>query len=146
VASPADAADADLVLGGRLRSTEFDVYLTSYALGAPGVLLWWLNLPIGSDDATVKIDLSLRTRDGQEVWSFPLKARASHLFTLYSSDAGISGLSSRFRVEIKRYGSNDLGIDGDSLWAFHAEALRAGMEPAKASLREWLVRSGELKP
>jgi len=164
IASAADAGDADLVLGGSLRSTELDVYATSYMLGMPGVALWVLPIPCASTAATIQIDLSLRTPKGQEVWSFPVKARASHMFTLYNEwGAEVVSPSPRAKrrypdslptddpsihgdLEIKRYGSNDLGIDGDSLWAYHAEALRAGMEPAKASLRDWLSQSHDLNP
>jgi hypothetical protein len=47
-------------------------------------------------------------------------------------------VSNRMRLEIKRYGSNDEGIDGDSLWAYHASAIRSGMEPVKRSLSAFL--------
>jgi hypothetical protein len=169
IASAADAGDADFVLGGSLRSTGLDVYATSYMLGMPGVLLWLLPIPCASTAATIQIDLSLRTPKGQEVWSFPVKARASHMFTLYDSwgaelvspsprpvahgKAAVKGYPDSLPaadpsgdLEIKRYGSNDLGIDGDSLWAYHAEALRAGMEQAKASLRDWLAQPHSVNP
>ena len=58
------------------------------------------------------------------------------MFTLYNS-AGKS-TSSQHRIEIKKYGSNDFGIDGNSYWAYHAEALRSGMAGAKASMAEAL--------
>jgi hypothetical protein len=49
--------------------------------------------------------------------------------------------SSSFRIEIKRYGGNNLGIDGDSLWAYHAEALRAALGEAKESLASHLAKA-----
>jgi len=137
VADEARANDYDLVLRGTLRSSEFDIYATSYMLGMPGVLLWFLPIPIGKDAATVAIDLSLEDPSGATLWSHSFSERADKIFTLYNS-AGKS-TSSRYRIEIKRYGSNDLGIDGDSYWAYHAEALRRGMAGAKASMVEALI-------
>jgi len=131
-ASEADAPDADLFLSGALRSTEFDIYFTSYMLGMAGVLLWFLPIPMGKDKATVSLDLVLRDRAGNTLWSHSSKQQASKMFTMYNS-AGES-TSSEYRIEIKRYGGNKLGIDGDSLWAYHAEALRAALGDAKESL------------
>ena len=129
---PAAAAGCDLVLSGTLRSTEFEIYASSYLLGAAGVLLWILPIPLGKDAATVAIDLELRDAAGSAVWSHAFSERASRLFTLYDSSG--KSTSSRYRIEITRYGSNRLGIDGDSLWAYHAEALRKGMGGVKESL------------
>jgi hypothetical protein len=130
------AAGADLVLGGVLRSTEFDVYATSYMLGMPGVLLWLLPIPMGSNAATVDADLALRDSGGKQVWSHHLQGRASQLYTMYNAGGG--AVSSKYRLDIKRYGDNDEGIDGDSLWAFHASALRQAMVPARESLAAFL--------
>lgn len=128
---------ADLVLSGSLRSTEFDVYASSYMLGAAGVLLWYLPLPVGRDKATVSMDLILRDRAGRELWSHPVSKSASKIFTMYNSTG--ESTSSRYRITIKRYGSNDLGIDGNSLWAYHAEAVRAAVGEAKSSMAEYLA-------
>ena len=135
----ADATGADLVLSGALRSTEFDVYASSYMLGIVGVLLWLVPVPVGKVKATVSLELTLRDQTGAQVWSHASSRTASKLFTLYNSDG--ESTSSPYRVEIKRYGSNDLGIDGDSLWAYHAEALRAVVGEAKASLATHLAQA-----
>ncbi|HXV35572.1 MAG TPA: hypothetical protein VEC18_00390 [Myxococcota bacterium] len=137
VSDEKSASEHDLVLRGVLRSTEFDIFASSYMLGMPGVLLWFLPIPIGKDAATVAIDLTLQDDSGDTLWSYSFSERAGKLFTLYNS-AGKS-TSSRYRIEIKRYGSNDLGIDGNSYWAYHAEALRRGMEKAKISLAETIL-------
>ena len=131
------ANEHDLVLRGILRSTEFDIYVSSYMLGMPGVLFWLLPIPVGKDAATVAIDLSLEDDSGATLWSYSFSERADKVFTLYNS-AGKS-TSSQYRIEIKRYGSNDFGIDGNSFWAYHAEALRRGMAGAKASMAEALL-------
>jgi TonB family protein len=71
------------------------------------------------------------------VWSHTLSGKGSRIFTLYNS--GGAPISSRYSLEIKRYGSNDEGIDPVSLWAYHASALRSGMEDAKRSLATFLA-------
>lgn len=138
--TPEGTPDADYILSGKLKATEFDVNATSYMLGMPGVLLWLLPIPIGSNTAEVQIDLALLDRSGRTVWEYPLRGNAGKIFTLYNS--GGAPVSNVFSLEIKRYGSNDKGIDGDSLWAYHADALRSGMGDAKRSLAEYLATQG----
>lgn len=134
---PEGEGDGDYVLAGKLRKTEFDVNATSYMLGMAGVLLWLVPIPIGSNSAEVHIDLVMRDRAGQTVWQYPLRGDAGQWFTLYNS--GGAPVSNRLALEIKRYGSNDKGIDPNSLWAYHADALRGGMAEAKASLAQYLA-------
>jgi hypothetical protein len=124
--------DADYVLVGKLESTEFDVYATSYMLGMVGVLLWILPLPIGKNKATVGAYLRLLDRSGQQVWAGELKGEGSRIFTLYNSNG--APVTNSMMLEIKRYSGNDAGIDGDSLWAYHAAALRSGMKGVKESM------------
>ncbi len=139
---PEGTADADYVLSGKLHKTEFDVNMTSYMLGMAGVLLWLAPIPMASNTAEVHIDLLLRDRSGETVWQYPLRGDARRIYTLYNS--GGAPVSNRLTLEIKRYGSNDKGIDGDSLWAYHADALRSGMAEAKVSLAQFFAsqRSG----
>jgi hypothetical protein len=131
--------DYDYVLDGELTSTEFDQYATSYMLGMAGVLLWILPIPCGEHTATVAANLYLRDRNGHVVWEHKLSGEGSRIFTMYNS--GGAPVSSRYRLEIKRYGSNDEGIDGDSLWAYHASATRSGMEDMKKSLAAFLSQA-----
>jgi hypothetical protein len=126
------------VLDGELKSTEFHVNATSYMLGVAGVLLWLLPIPNGSNTADVEADLRLLDPGGKVVWQDTIAGRGRRIFTLYNS--GGAPVSSRMRLEIKHYGSNDEGVDGDSLWAYHASAIRSGMEPVKRSLAEFLGR------
>ena len=133
--------DADYVLEGNLESTEFDVYTTSYMLGMAGVLLWLLPLPMGKNEATVDAELRLLDRSGQSVWSDKLEGEGSRIFTLYNS--GGAPVTNRMMLEIKRYSRNDAGIDGDSLWAYHAAALRSGMSGIKASLSAFFDATAE---
>jgi len=73
------------------------------------------------------------------MWSHSSSHTASKIFTLYNSH-GASTSSSR-RIEIKKYGSNRIGKDGNSLWAYHAEALRASVGEAKVSMAEYFART-----
>lgn len=139
--------DVDYVLAGSLESTAFNVYTTSYGLGMAGVLLWFLPIPIGKQEGNVEIGLSLSDRSGREVWSERLSGEGSRIYTLYNS--GGAAISSRYSLEIKRYGRNKEGIDGDSLWAYYASAVRAGMVDIKTSLASFLAKdemSTDLKP
>lgn len=130
-------ADVDYVLEGSLESTAFNVYTTSYGLGMAGVLLWILPIPMGQQEGNVEISLSLRDRSGQKVWSDRLIGEGSRFYTMYNS--GGAGISSRYSLEIKRYGNNDEGIDGDSIWAYYASAMRTGMKDIKESLASFLA-------
>lgn len=129
--------DADLVLGGTIVSTRFVSSATAYLLGAPGLALWLTGLPSGRDTIEMAIDLTLRDRDGVVLWQYPLRAQASRVVDLYTRGHQLStGTGS---LSIPRYGDNDKGIDPDSLWAFHGEALRAGMAAARRSLADHLA-------
>lgn len=124
--------DADFVLNGALRSTEFGVYSTSYGLGMAGVLFWFAPIPIGANAGSVEADLQLSDNEGNSIWSARLEGRRSKWFTLYNS--GGAAISSRFSLEITKYGRNKEGIDPESSWAYHASAIRSGMEDVKSSL------------
>jgi hypothetical protein len=129
--------DVDYVLEGVLESTEFNLYVTSYMLGMVGVLLWILPIPNGKQVGTVEIAFSLQDRSGAEVWADRLTGSGSRTYTMWNGGGG--AISSRYSLEIKRYGRNDEGIDGDSLWAYYASALRTGMGAVKESLASFLA-------
>jgi hypothetical protein len=130
--------DADLVLGGTIVSTRFTTTTTSYLLGMPGVLLWLSGLPNGRDTIEMAIDLELRDRAGAVQWRYPLRAAATRIFDLYTS-GGHQLSTGTGSLSIPSYGENDKGIDPDSLWAFHSEALRTGMAAARQSLARYLA-------
>jgi hypothetical protein len=125
-------ADADLVLSGDLKGTALDTTYTSYCLGMVGVLLWILPIPLGRTTGHVEATLKLTEPNGKEVWSDQLTGKSKRTYTLYNS-AG-KAISSVFSLEIRRYGKNKEGVDGDSFWAYHASALRRGMVDVKRSL------------
>lgn len=129
--------DADYVLSGDLKSTNFDYAISSYMLGMAGVLLWLLPIPLGKNRATVEVPLVLTDKSGTKLWSHNLQGTSHKTFMLYNS-AG-KALSSVFSLEIRRFGKNDEGVDGDSFWAYHASAVRAGMVETKQSLAQFLA-------
>jgi len=138
LSDPEQAVDGAYVLDGELQSTELDLNRTSYLLGPVGVLLWVVPIPLGTTTADVKADLRLLDPSGKVVWQDELEGRGRRMYTMYNS--GGRPISSVMALEIKHYGNNDEGIDGDSLWAYHASALRSGMEPVKESLAQYLSR------
>lgn len=136
VVADEQVSDFDFVLAGELKSTPFDRSITSYMFGAPGVLLWIIPMPIGKNEAAVNIDLKLKDRDGKEVWTYTLTEESRKLFTMYHS---VEYPTTIFGLEITSYGSNNEGIDPESIWAYHASALRKGMAGAKRSLAAFLA-------
>jgi hypothetical protein len=48
-------------------------------------------------------------------------------------------ISSPYRARIHHFGENSKGIDPDSLWAYHADAMRSGMRSCRESLAQFLV-------
>ncbi len=128
---------AHLLLGGELRSTAYDIYATSYMLGVPGVLLWLLPIPAGWSRATVDADLRLVDSSGDRIWECRVFGESTAIRTLYNSGNAAS-TSSRYRVSIQHFGRNAKGIDPDSLWAYHSDAMRKGMEECRPSLAQRL--------
>jgi hypothetical protein len=133
---PSQAGDADLILSGRLDSTEFDNNQTNLGLSFPGIILWILPFPYFWQSATVQASLVLQDRRNVAVWHGDLRGDTTRIFTGYGWGAPIS---SRPTLVIKRYGTNDLGIDPDSFWAYHAESLRSGMATIKPSMMHALA-------
>lgn len=132
-------SDADLVLSGDLKTTALDTTFTSYCLGMVGVLLWILPIPMARTTGHVEAALKMTEPSGKEVWSDQLAGKSKRTYTMYNS-AG-KAISSVFSLEIKRYGKNKEGVDGDSFWAYHASALRGGMVDVKRSLFKKMTAS-----
>ena len=123
--------DADYVLNGSLESTQFNTHMSSYMLGMPGVLLWLLPIPMQSHDVTVKGTLLLKNLSNQEISSYQLSGSANKWFTMYSSKASIA---STMTMTISKYGKNKEGIDAQSIWAYHASALRNAMQEVRSEM------------
>ncbi len=73
----------------------------------------------------MEVELDLRTPEGRKLWSARAKGRAGRFFWLYTPNAKVGG---NFGLEVYRYKRNRYEIDRNSLWAYHADALRKAME------------------
>lgn len=73
--------DADLVIRGTLYASTWNRLFTTYMLGAPGGVLWFLGAPMGSTTTTVKMDLKLTPADGTTptLWSFTMRFQDRHV-------------------------------------------------------------------
>jgi len=93
---------------------------TSYGLGAPGVLLWLLPLPM--------------QKTSTAVWRDRIHGEVSRVTMLYTSQGIIYGpnvLSYSHVLPPK-----DAGVDRLSVFGWHFAALRAAMAPTKARIAE----------
>lgn len=129
--------DADLVLGGTIVSTRLTASATSYLLGLPGMLLWLTGLPNGRTSVEIALELALHDHTGAVRWRYPLHAETRRLVDLYTGSAHQLSTGAG-PVSLPRYGRNDKGIDPDSLWAFHSDALRTAMAPARRALAAYV--------
>lgn len=135
--NPDDIEGADYVLSGTLKETIYEQNMTSYMLGVPGVLLWILPIPMSNNHANVKLTLELHNRRGELIWTHDIDSTAGSVFTMY----GATGPKFVSTSVVYGYGGNDIGIEPDSIYAWHADALRTGMEGAKQSLLKELAVS-----
>jgi hypothetical protein len=81
----ADAAKADLVLSGTLRSTTWRRSYTTYGLGPVGPLFWIFGAPLGKATNSVVMDLQLTPANepSRTLWRFAMQFEDSHLFGIY---------------------------------------------------------------
>ena len=128
---------AHLVLSGEFQSSQYDVHATSYGLGIAGVYFWILPIPIGDSRAHMQARLSLKDPSEREVWSCRLKGSSRALRTLYN-ESRIAETAPILRLPIHHFGKNDKGIDPDSMWSYHSDALRQAMQPCRSSLATFL--------
>jgi hypothetical protein len=133
VGDTADSEDFDYVLSGRLRTTPIAQHVTSYLLGMPGVILWLLPLPVVKTEAAVVLDLTLtEARTQSVVWEHTINSELSRIDMLYTSQGLIYG-GGVFSYNMIPPPADAQG-DRDSIFAWHFEALRRGMEKARPSL------------
>jgi hypothetical protein len=127
------------LLTGTLRASPLRRSVTSYCLGMPGVLLWFLPIPMAKTSASVTLDLNLvDTQDGVVVWQHTIdKPKVSRLITLYTSSAMIYGRGGAFSFNLEPPPGN-AQVDRRSLFSWHFESLRRGMQEAKPSLAQAL--------
>jgi hypothetical protein len=129
----AAAGDARYVLDGTLQATPLEAKITSYFLGAPGVLLWILPIPIGRITGAIDVSLTLTdTSSGNVVWSETVAADVSRLVFFYTSDVILYGTTPMsYQMPVP---PSDAKVDRRSIFAWNFEALRRGMDQAKPRL------------
>lgn len=133
-----EAARADLVLRGTLRQTPLRTSITSFGLGAAGVLLWLLPIPIAKTTAGVDLVLTLTDNEsGDVVWEKQLSSEIHRYFTLYTSSAMVYGRGGGFSFNLVPPPS-EAKVDRRSLFSWHFEALRRAMLESKAELADLL--------
>lgn len=128
----------DFVLSGTLRETPLQQHVTSYLLGMPGVLLWLLPLPNVKSEAGVVLELTLMdARDKKVIWQQTIAPEVSRIDMLYTAQGIIYG-GGVFSYSMILPPS-DSQVDHNSIFAWHFEALRRGMDQARPGLSEALV-------
>jgi hypothetical protein len=127
------AAGERYVLDGVLRATPLKLTVTSYCLGAPGVLLWLLPIPAGKATGSVTLDLTLTdTEQDAVVWQRTAKGEVSRLLTTYTSRSILYG-TTMFSYQMVLPPS-DVQVDRISVFAWHFEALRRAMDDVRREL------------
>lgn len=129
----------DYVLSGQLTASPLTSTGTSYGLGAAGVLLWTLPIPMQKTSADVTVDLSLSdTRTGQVIWRDTLSSEVSRIATIYNDNIyyGSAGIWS---FNLLPLAPDITTVDRRSLFQWHFESLRRSMEAAKPNLARALT-------
>jgi hypothetical protein len=130
-----DAPVSRLELRGRILRTAQCQTLTSYLLGAPGVLLWMLPIPAGRVTANLEIELSLVDAGSNAVlWQATLDESHSKLMGLYTR-MRVYMRGEMDDVDVPVLG-DDAGVDRTSIFQWEFELLRRGMLDARAPLIE----------
>lgn len=135
-----DVSGHRYVLEGVLRETPLQWSATSYCLGAAGVLLWILPIPMSKTSASAALDLTLTDQQSRRVvWKHGLQSEISRLTTLYTSSAILYGRAGPFAFQVVPPPA-DAGVDRRSLFGWHFGALRRAMLEARADLAAALER------
>ena len=78
-----EAENADLVLQGVARRTQYHGKIISYGLSVWGPMLWFIGLPAGTSTNRFEITLSLTNHQREEVWSYTFSGDESITQGLY---------------------------------------------------------------
>lgn len=133
-----ETAGYDYVLSGQVRASPLFNSATSFGLGMAGVLLWILPVPMQKTSAEVSVDVTLEDRrSGRVIWRDTLKSELSRMATMYGSVIDY-GSSFGFSLNFLPLQPSVTTVDRDSLFSWHFEALRRGMEAVKPSLAQAL--------
>lgn len=134
-----DPAGARYVLRGAVKESPLRSSATSYMLGMPGVLLWFLPLPMQRTTASVTVDLELTdTASGAVVWRETLTSEAKRTATMYNN-AMVYGSGGAFSFNLLPLPAEVTTVDRHSLFSWHFETLRQAMQAAKPELAQALA-------
>ena len=80
-AKEGDLPPTDLVLRGRLKSTEWNRSITTYLLGPVGTVFWILGLPMGNTVTKLELDLGLTSvaKPSKVLWSMSMEFEGKQL-------------------------------------------------------------------
>lgn len=77
-------SEADLVMRGRLVSTQYKAKMYSYGLSVYGPALWFIGFPAGSYGNDLQVELSLQERgSGKVLWTGRFSGDKGSVFWLY---------------------------------------------------------------
>jgi hypothetical protein len=132
-----------LELRGRLLRTAQCQTLTSYFLGAPGVLLWMFPIPAGRVTSQIEVELSLvDSQTGAALWQGTIEQSDWTWYGLYTRLRGYQrGDLDDAAVPIL---GDDAGVDRTSIFQWEFELLRRGMLDVRPALIE--AARGALEP
>jgi hypothetical protein len=127
------------VLTGTLLETPLYQTVTSFGLGAPGVFLWLLPIPMTRTSTVVSADLVLTDQaTGAAVWKDRVHGSLRRTTMLYTSQGIVYGPNVLSYSQI--FPPADAGVDRLSVFGWHFGALRLAMEPAKAGIAQAVAR------
>jgi hypothetical protein len=125
---------SDFLLAGTLRATPLRSSTSSFGLGAAGVLLWLLPVPISK--TTVELQLEIELTDlvrNRLVWKRILSSEVHRYYSLYTSSAMVYGRGGAFSFNLMPPPS-DSRVDRRSLFSWHFEAFRRAMRDTHQEL------------
>ena len=138
IGAEAPAEDHAFVLSGRLRASPLRRTVTSYGLGMPGVLLWFLPIPMSKTTGGTALELELRdVATDRVIWTQVLEHEVQRYFMLYTSSAMVYGRGGAFSFNLEP--APDASVDRRSLFGWHFAALRRAMLEARPGLTEALT-------
>ncbi|MFN8545088.1 MAG: hypothetical protein U0807_12915 [Candidatus Binatia bacterium] len=125
-------------LSGTLLETPLYQTSTSFGLGAAGVMLWLLPVPMSKTSAVVSADLALTEKaTGAVVWTERIHGAVSRVIMLYTSQGIVYGPNVLSYSHV--YPPADAGVDRVSVFGWHFAALRAAMAPVKTKIAQALA-------
>lgn len=90
-----EKANADLIIKGKIISTDWVGKIYSYGLSAVGPVLWFFGLPCGSSYNKISLELELNDKKPSKIWGY----------TLTKEKTIVQGYYYSFGHDVKSYAS-----------------------------------------